>query len=426
MLEREFTRVLPGTSGKTDFTTESFNLVHEGKTHVIKVFPFTIGTAKENHLILRDKFISRYQCRIARENGAYIIEDLNSTNGTCLDGERIKKKSLHAFHQLQLGETKLTIKIKCHQEKLKSMMRSPFHGIYTQSQNMYQLFNLIKKFAPREEPVWICGQTGCGKELVARALQLESRRPGAFIALNCGAISSSLFESELFGHVKGAFTGAHKNKKGAFELAHEGTLFLDEIAELPLKQQIKLLRVLETGLVTPVGSEKPMKVSVRLICATHQDIKYLVAEKKFREDLFFRLWTLPLSVPSLQERKNDIPYLAKHFAALKGKNMESKLLKILSSHPWPGNIRELKNTIFHLAALAEEENIASSHWHERESQGSLKFTDLKKIEKKQIISVLSHFKWNKSKVAESLGLSRTSLYRKIKQYNVYSEERLKK
>ena len=188
----------------------------------------------------------------------------------------------------------------------------------------------------------------------------------------------------------------------------------------------KKIGVLETGLVTPVGSEKPMKVSVRLICATHQDIKYLVAEKKFREDLFFRLWTLPLSVPSLQERKNDIPYLAKHFAALKGKNMESKLLKILSSHPWPGNIRELKNTIFHLAALSEEENIASSHWHQREAQGGFKLTDLKKIEKKQIISVLSHFKWNKSKVAESLGLSRTSLYRKIKQYNVYSEERLKK
>ena len=420
MLEREFTRILAAAEGKIDFAIESFQLVCNGKSTVIKVFPFTIGTAKENHLILRDKFVSRYQCRISRENNGYILEDLSSTNGTYLDGEKIKKISLHSFHQLQLGETKLIIKIDRQQEKIKPVMKSPFHGIYSQSKNMYQLFNVIKKFAPLQEPVFITGETGCGKELVARALHLESRRAGAFIALNCGAISSSLFSSELFGHMRGAFTGAHKDKKGAFELAHNGTLFLDEIAELPLKQQVKLLRVLETGVITPVGSEKIMRVSLRLISATHQDIRRLVSEKKFREDLYFRLWTLPLAVPSLRQRKNDISYLAKHFAALKGKSIESALLNIFKSHPWPGNIRELKNTIFHLSALSEKELISTAQWYEKYYQNEPRTLNLKKIEKNQIVSVLSHFKWNKSKVAESLGISRTSLYRKIKKYGTKS------
>ena len=425
-MEREFTRVIPAKPGTYDLSVESFNLVLNNKSILIKTFPFTIGTAKENHLILQDKFVSRYQCRISRENNNYVLEDLNSTNSTYLDGNKIKKVSLFSYHQLKIGETNLIIKIKQQQEKLKPVVTSPFCDIYSQSKNMYQLFNIIKKFAPLPEPVFITGESGCGKELVARALHLESRRPGVFVALNCGAISRTLFESELFGHVKGAFTGAHKDKKGAFELAHEGTLFLDEIAELPLRQQVKLLRVLETGIITPVGSEKTLRVSLRLICATHQDIKKLVSEKKFREDLYFRLWTLPIHVPPLQQRKKDIPYLAEHFAGLKGKSIEPTLLKILKLHPWPGNIRELKNTVFHLAALSEEEHITTAHWHERYYQNKPQALNLKKLEKEQIVSLLSHFKWRKSKVASSLGISRTSLYRKIRYYDAHSPERLKK
>jgi len=279
------------------------------------------------------------------------------------------------------------------------------------------VFKRILKFAPLPDPILILGESGTGKELVATAIHAESKRSGAFVALNCGAIPKELFESELFGHVKGSFTGALKTKKGAFDRAHHGTLFLDEIAELPLEQQVKLLRVLETGQIQPVGSEKHEAISTRIVCATHQDLKKRVEQATFREDLFYRIHVLPIDVPSLRERCEDIELLAKHFAKLRGASIDEQALQALMSFSWPGNIRELKNTIFRLSALSATSHI-SLELLKKATQNNSQNNLWTSLEKTHIQNLLTQLDGNKAKVALHMGIARGTLYRKLQKYNL--------
>jgi transcriptional regulator with GAF, ATPase, and Fis domain len=238
-------------------------------------------------------------------------------------------------------------------------------GMVGQSPPMQAVFDLIEKVAPTNVPVLVLGETGTGKELVARALHRSSpRAKKPFQAENCAAIPATLLESELFGHVKGSFTGAIADRPGTFVSAHEGTVFLDEIGDMPLQMQSKLLRVLQNGEVRPVGSNKVRKVDVRLVAATNQDLSAVCAEKTFREDLYYRLNVITIGLPPLRERLEDLPFLVAFFLLTTGKEMERpfdlapEALEALRRHNWPGNVRELENELRRAAVFSSGRIVA--------------------------------------------------------------------
>jgi transcriptional regulator with PAS, ATPase and Fis domain len=235
-----------------------------------------------------------------------------------------------------------------------------FEGMIAASSQMWQLFSMIQRIAPHYRSVLVQGPTGTGKDLIANALHRRSLVPGRFIVVNCSAVVETLFESEIFGHVRGAFTGADRDKIGLLELANGGTLFLDEIGDMPLSTQAKLLRVLQNQEVLPVGSLAVRKVDVRVIAATHHDLHSAIAEGKFREDLYYRLSMVELSVPALKEHPDDIPLLARHFVHKFGREFDKQISGItpraeivLQRHSWPGNVRELEHVIGRACMLTE-------------------------------------------------------------------------
>src|SRR5215831_73666 len=237
-------------------------------------------------------------------------------------------------------------------------------GIIAHSKAMQDVLELALRVAPTDATVLIQGESGTGKELIAKAIHHASRRAkGPFVAVNCGALPEPLLESEIFGHVKGAFTGATVNKKGLFEEAHGGTVFLDEIGEMPLALQVKLLRALQDGEVRPVGSNQPIIVDVRVLAATNRDLTYLMQQGKLREDLFYRLNVIPVVLPPLRERREDIPVLAEHFLGHFGQKqgglfrLSAEAVERLLRYPWPGNVRELENAMERIAILAGKETI---------------------------------------------------------------------
>ncbi|MCA9197375.1 MAG: sigma-54-dependent Fis family transcriptional regulator [Planctomycetales bacterium] len=301
------------------------------------------------------------------------------------------------------------------------------------SSAMDKVRTMISKVAPTNSNVLILGETGTGKELAARSVHDQSLRADMpFVAVNCGALPESLIESELFGHRKGAFTGADEQRIGLFEVASGGTIFLDEIGELPMSMQSKLLRVLESGEIRRVGDNEAFTVDVRVICATHRPLEQMVAEDQFREDLMFRINTFEVQLPPLRERSQDIPELARHLLARifgdRQANLENAIapdaLDLLTSHVWPGNVRELANVIEHATILCEELPICPEHLPNRfdarklrepitgRSSGPL---TLKEIEQMAIEEALERHSGNKPKAAEELGISLKTLYNKLNQ-----------
>ncbi|MGI9427133.1 MAG: sigma-54-dependent transcriptional regulator [Bythopirellula sp.] len=285
---------------------------------------------------------------------------------------------------------------------------------------------LIEKVAPTNSTVLILGETGTGKELVARALHDNSTRAeNPFVAINCGALPETLIESELFGHRKGAFTGADDHRVGLFEVAHGGTIFLDEIGELPKAMQAKLLRVLESGEIRRVGENKPITVDVRVVCATHRDLPAMVAEEDFREDLMYRINTFEISLPPLRERIDDVPDLALHLLSRFRRGAEAKLaddaVEALRGHVWPGNVRELANVIEHSTILCDEGPIRREHlpqhFDSRQLQGAARqrrgVITLRELEMEAIIEALERNDGSKPKAAEQLGVSLKTLYNKL-------------
>ena len=302
------------------------------------------------------------------------------------------------------------------------------------SPNMREVFSLIEQVAGKESTVLIQGESGTGKELVARAIHKKSQRSGnGFIKVNCGALNENLLESELFGHEKGAFTGAVRQKKGRFELADNGTLFLDEIGDISPSMQIKLLRVLQEGEFERVGGESTIKTDVRLISATNQDLSKLLLEGKFREDLYYRLSVIPIKLPSLRERKEDIIPLVEHFlnkfASLnKNRNkIDKEGLKLLFEYPWPGNIRELENLIERLCVISKDLEINSGliamHLTGNIQTGSnydnLPLEDaLFAFEKNLIVQAMKKADGVKNRAAKILGISTSVLYYKLDKFGL--------
>jgi DNA-binding NtrC family response regulator len=296
---------------------------------------------------------------------------------------------------------------------------------------MVQVKNLISKVAPTESTVLILGETGTGKELVARAVHDgSSRAERPFVAINCGALPESLIESELFGHAKGAFTGADDHRLGLFEVASGGTIFLDEIGELPKSMQAKLLRVLESREIRRVGENKTITVDVRVVCATHRDLEQMVADGSFREDLMYRINTFEIHLPSLRERLDDLPLLATHLLRRfrpGGRAFDHDLtetaLDALRAHVWPGNVRELANVIEHATILCESGPIDAvhlpQHFNRRQLVGSARTIQgpisLRDLEMEAIHQAIERNGGNKPKAAEELGVSLKTLYNKLNQ-----------
>lgn len=301
-----------------------------------------------------------------------------------------------------------------------------FHGIIGKSAAMKQLFSVIDKTKSNLASVLITGESGTGKEMVARAIHYNSKNASApFVAVNCGAIPDQLLESELFGHLKGAFTGAHQTRVGFFQAANGGTLFLDEITNATPAVQAKLLRAIQEKEVTMLGDVKPMKVNLRLISASNVDIKEMIHNHDFREDLYYRLNVITIEIPPLRERMEDIPVLVHHFARRYSKEYHKEtpkipkpILHVFQGYAWPGNVRELENLVHRLVILCEQEitmNLIPDYMkmNLKPKDNAYKIISLKEMEKQHILHVLSHVENNKSKAAEILGIDRKTLRNKL-------------
>ncbi len=311
-----------------------------------------------------------------------------------------------------------------------SLLRAQNRPIFiAESKAMQPLLTLISRIGPSDANVLITGEHGTGKEVVAQTLHALSSRSGRpMITVNTGGLPEGTFESELFGHVKGAFTDARTDRVGRFELADRGTLFLDEIANVPLKQQAKLLRVLEMGEMERVGSSKTNKVDVRVLSATNADLKQESSEGRFRSDLLFRLNTVELHIPPLRERREDIPLLASHFLKLYAqryrkpvKGFEPAALEKMLEHPWPGNVRELDHAVERSVLMATAEQIHPSDMGletERATSAKIEEMSLEEVESLLIKKALTRHSGNISHAAEALGLSRSALYRRMQKYGL--------
>ena len=322
-------------------------------------------------------------------------------------------------------------------EKLNPLSTEGFAGMVGQSPSMKQVFHLIEIYLDSSEPVLIEGESGTGKELVAKAIHLLGpRSSGPFVTENCAAIPTELLESELFGYTKGAFTGATKDRKGLFEAADGGILFLDEVGEMPPALQKKLLRILQEGEVRPLGSSSTVKVDVRVLTAANRPLMELVQEGKFREDLFYRLHVLPLHLPPLRERKEDIPLLVEHFLSkaareqgLSPLRISAKVMDLLVSYSWPGNVRQLENELKRAAILAEGGEVLPEHLSPEVRYQSLAVGEeplpgatlperVKALQIREILRALEKREGNKSRAASDLGISRFTLQRLMDKYRI--------
>lgn len=310
---------------------------------------------------------------------------------------------------------------------------STFEGMFARSSQMWHVFAMLQRIAPHYRSVLVRGETGTGKDLIARALHHLSGVTGQFIVVNCSAVVETLFESELFGHVKGAFTGADRDKTGLLELANGGTIFLDEIGDMPLSTQAKLLRALQNQEFLPVGSLKLRKVNVRIIAATHRDLQAAIAEGKFREDLYYRLSMVELDVPALRERREDISLLARHFVRKFGGEFDKpaigltpRALIVLERHSWPGNVRELEHVIGRACMLTDNPLLDIADLPAvLTQQNEPEADDLNNIaspladqERRMVEEALREAGGNQSEAARKLGIGRDALRYKLKRYNL--------
>jgi two-component system response regulator HydG len=319
-----------------------------------------------------------------------------------------------------------TLRKSCHLEE-------GHHGLLGESPPMQYLFELIENVSRTDAPVLIHGQSGTGKELVARAIHEESsRNQKPFIKVNCAALNENLLESELFGHEKGAYTGADRTRIGRFEAAHEGTIFLDEIGDIPQSTQVKLLRVLEEKEIERVGDHKPIPVNVRIISATNKDLETMIGEGLFREDLFFRINVFPLNCPPLAKRLEDIPPIVKNFIDQNRRKGGKEILGLtpeameaLLAHPWPGNVRELRNAIEYAFVLCSGEWIGKEHLPPKIAAGAKRPATIHasvsiswEEERTSLIQTLRRVGGNQSEAARILGVSRVTIWKRLKKYGI--------
>jgi len=309
----------------------------------------TFGKGTDVDVRLTDPAISRRHLEVAATADGLLVRDLGSRNGTWLGGCRIAEATLIQDVTLSFGQTSMAVRLAEGAMDLEVSDQSEFGGALGASVAMRHVFALLEKAAKSNVTVLLEAESGCGKEVLAYALHSESPRAEApFVAVDCASLPENLIESELFGHERGAFTGAVQSRAGAFERANGGTIFLDELGELPLEQQAKLLRVLEKREIRRVGGSKTIPIDVRVIAATNRRLAEAVRRREFREDLYYRISVIRVTVPPLRDRREDIPALAQHFLERirgAGAQVPADLVQVLLAHPWPGNVRELRNVV---------------------------------------------------------------------------------
>ncbi len=396
------------------------------RTLPLRAESLSVGASDKNDLVLQDSFVSSRHLKLTCRDGAVRVFDLGSTNGTYVNGVKVREAELEEGQVLKLGQCELRL---VGEEKLESAAPKAierFCGMVGASVEMRELYGLLERVAPTEAGVLILGESGTGKELVARAIHgLSPRARGPLVAINCGAISPELIESELFGHEKGAFTGALRQHDGAFGQAKGGTLFLDEIGELPLELQPKLLRVLENRRYRRVGGDEELNADVRIVAATHRDLAAAVREGRFREDLFFRLFVMPMYLPPLRDRREDLPLLCeqflREFSTSSPKRLGAEAFDKLKQHDYPGNIRELRNVLLRAVILAKGETLkAEDIVFPQEFGGGrgVALETLEEMERRLVLKALTAAAWNKAKAAEALGVAKSTLFAKIKLYDL--------
>jgi DNA-binding NtrC family response regulator len=318
--------------------------------------PVTIGRDEDCDLVLQDRNVSRKHVQVRVSPQGVAVADLGSTNGIGYLGRRIERATLSFGARIEVGETTIDLLPWSNDRTLPLAHRDRYGQLLGVSLPMRRLFTILEALESSDVPVLLEGETGTGKELAAQAIHDHSRRQkGPFVVIDCGTVPQGLMESELFGHRKGAFTGATDNQQGAFEAADGGTVFLDELGELPADLQPKLLRVLETGGFKRIGENQPRRVDVRVIAATKRNLEEEVAAGRFRDDLFYRVAVVRLELPPLRERTEDIPFLANHLARKAGLGSKEKLdgevIEEFLHRNWPGNVRELRNAVQKTLAL---------------------------------------------------------------------------
>lgn len=340
------------------------------------------------------------------------------------DNEKLIATVSAAF-QLSKSKKEIT-KLKVYQTRMAEVYSSS-DGIVGDSAAMKNVFSMVERVAGTDANVLLLGENGTGKELIAKSIHHQSKRKNQpFVKVDVGTIPDNLFESELFGHVKGAFTDAKQDRVGRFELASGGTLFLDEIGNLSLSLQSKLLSVLQNRVITPVGSNKQIDIDIRLICATNGTISQMVANEHFREDLLYRINTVEITVPPLRERNEDIPLLLDHFLAIynrkynKSLTIAADVVKMLKKYHWPGNVREFQHAVERAIILCSDEQITTKDFHfpDQRVKAVDTTTNLTELERKTIAEAIRKNNGNMSKAAKELGLGRTTLYRKIEKYGL--------
>jgi PAS domain S-box-containing protein len=391
------------------------------------VVPTESGKQKKCSLFETGR-VTKRKCQIRAKDGRIVYLLKNAVVLKDCDGKIIGAvEAMTDITSLYIKEMEL--------EELRQELQGEygFVGLIGTSPAMHRLFEQIRNAALSEAPVIICGESGTGKELVAEAIHKLSRRSnGPFIKVNCAALNEYLLESELFGHVKGAFTGAMKDRQGRFEAAGSGSIFLDEIGDMPASMQAKLLRVLQEKEIERVGDHKSIRVDVRVITATNKDLCGLLDSGQFREDLIYRINVNPIHTPPLRERKDDIPILISHFikkvAFVNQKNIQRispDAMEAIKAYDWPGNVRQLINAIEYAAITSRNDTIEIDDlpeylFQQTEQEEYHKRADYKN--RKNLISVLSKHKWNRSLAAKHLGISRVTLWKIMKEFNINPEE----
>jgi len=370
--------------------------------------PLHIGRGADNDVVLADRSASTQHCRLEPGPGGLVLRDLGSRNGTFVGGVRVSRATLSAGTAFRLGRTDLHLVMQAASASERE------DGLVAESGAMLDVLEQARTMAALPWPLLICGESGTGKEGVARAVHtLGPRSDGPFVALNAGGLTPSLVESELFGHERGAFSGADALHRGVFEQADGGTLFLDEVGELPLDQQARLLRVLESGELRRVGSERTRHVDVRLVCATHRDLRGMVADAEFRRDLYYRLARVVIDVPPLRARAQDVAALARHFlrqiaADVGERELSEDALVQLLAYPWPGNARELRNVLCSAAAATPGSQLERADVL-RALQRVGAPEALVTPDPNNLREVVDYYAGNLSAAARSLGMPRSTL-----------------
>lgn len=387
---------------------------------------FLVGSDKSCDLVLKDGSVSRRHLSVELLAGGIRVKDLGSRNGTFYLGARIQEAKVPTGGSIRVGKTTLRVVPAASEEELSE--KTELGDLVGVSMPMRRLFALLERLAPKDSTVLISGETGAGKDAVARTLHaLSSRKGKPFVVFDCAAVNPNLVESELFGHAKGAFTGAERQREGAVEAAQGGTLFLDEVGDLPLALQPKLLRFMETREFRRVGETAPRPSDVRVLAATHQNVREAVAEGRFRKDLYYRLAVAEVAVPPLRARADDIPLLAQRFAKeLTGVEVRfaAPTLAALRCDPWPGNVRELRNAVERVISLGKtgtepKESLAQAAGVSfKEARDEL----LDQFEHDYLAALLVRHRNNVSAAAREAKLSRTHFYRLLERHKLGTSE----